>query len=143
MELGYRLRDLGAHFQFEPEANVFHYASRSFDAWCRIPYHYGRYDVAMSRDKGHEALACALREFRSRHPINRMLARLLAGRRRALNGVVLLLRAATRGADRLPVRRAASAPLSLIFNLLYWQGVCDELGGRRALVYALSSAEVS
>jgi hypothetical protein len=37
------------------------------------------------------------------------------------------------GAARVGARRTASRALSGIFNVLYWQGVCDELGGRRIL----------
>jgi GT2 family glycosyltransferase len=133
VELGYRLRDRGARFVFKPEADVLHYASRTFSAWRRTPYQYGRYDVIMSRDKGHEALSRALNEFGGRHALNRALSRALTGRRRLLSGTVAAMVVAVRVATRLGADRTASRALSGIFNLLYWQGVCDELGGREAL----------
>lgn len=45
MELGMRLEDAGAAFDFVGEAEGFHYAERSYDAWGRIAYDYGRHDI--------------------------------------------------------------------------------------------------
>jgi glycosyltransferase involved in cell wall biosynthesis len=133
VELGYRLHDLGASFVFNPKADVLHYAHRSFESWCRTPYQYGRYDVVMQRN-GRQTLVWALREFHNRNPLNRALVRLLAGRRRAVNGAVGLLAAVMRLATRLGAHRPAQQALSAIFGLLYWQGICEESGGRRVLL---------
>ncbi|MBV9175284.1 MAG: glycosyltransferase [Chloroflexi bacterium] len=133
VELGYRLRNVGAQFVFTPEADVLHYASRTFAAWCRTPYQYGRYDVIMTRDRGHEALSRALQEFQARHPLNRALSRLTVGRPTLLKPTLWILRAAVLGGDLVHSARLTSSALSAIFNLLYWQGVCDELGGRSVL----------
>jgi GT2 family glycosyltransferase len=140
VELAYRLRDRGARFRFSPRADVKHFASRSFAAWCRTPYQYGRYDVAMGRDKGHEAFACAVHEFHGRHPLNRLLARLCVGRQPLVTGAVALLRTAALAAPRLGVPRAAGFALSAIFNLLYWQAVSNELGGRTPTWRAIAMA---
>ena len=35
VELGYRLRDLGLRFVFEPKAKVWHYPQRTFASWRR------------------------------------------------------------------------------------------------------------
>jgi len=142
VELGYRLRNLGARFVFNPAADVLHYASRSFAAWCRTPYQYGRYDVIMSREKGHEALPRSLREFRGRHPLNRALSRAVTGRRWLVNAAVAVLGAAVRATTAIGARGAASRALSAIFNVLYWQGVCDEIGGRDILWQSIAAAEV-
>jgi GT2 family glycosyltransferase len=129
VELAYRMRDQGARFVFHPRAIVQHYAERTFEAWCRTPYQYGRYDVVMHREKGHEALPCAAHEFHSRHPLTRVLARACVGRPRLVSSAVVALRAVSGAADRLGQPGAARLALSGIFNLLYWQGVCDEFGG--------------
>jgi hypothetical protein len=129
VELGFRLRDRGARFVFLPDAGVFHYAARSFESWCRTPYQYGRFDVVMQYEKGHETLELATEEFHSRHPANRMLARLCVGRPRAMRAVVTVLRGVAAAADRVGARHRATLALSGVFNLLYWAGVCDELGG--------------
>jgi GT2 family glycosyltransferase len=129
VELAFRMRDLGADFVFEPRAEVLHYASRTFEAWAHTPYQYGQYDVAMARDKGHEALDCAAAEFHQRHRLTRLLARSCAGSPRRARGAVLALRGAARAADLLGASGASMQALSGIFNLLYWQGVSDALGG--------------
>jgi GT2 family glycosyltransferase len=133
VELAYRLRDAGARFLFVPDAEVMHYASRSFAAWSKTPYQYGRYDVVMHRDKGHEALWCAATEFEQRHALNRVVARLCVGRKRLTAAAVLGLRVAIHAADLVGVQRATILALSGVYNLLYWQGAADELGGARVL----------
>jgi len=128
VELAFRLWALGARFLFEPAADVLHYASRSFRSWMRTPYQYGRYDVVMSREKGINTFEIACYEFERRHVWNRRLARACVGRfwrRPATLG--LFLAAVT--ADAIGLDNAASFALSAIFNLQYWQGASDELGG--------------
>jgi glycosyltransferase involved in cell wall biosynthesis len=131
VEMAYRMRDQGAYFIFHAEAVVHHYAERTFAAWCSTPYQYGRYDVVMHREKGHEALPCAAHEFHSRHPLTRALARSCVGRPLRVRTAVGLLRAVTVAADALGARGVARLTLSGIFNLLYWQGASDEFGGPR------------
>jgi GT2 family glycosyltransferase len=129
VELGYRLADLGARFIFCPRAEVLHYASRSFAAWARMAYEYGRYEVVLDRDRGRStALPRAVRLLRERHPLNRLLVEACLARPElgslaapALGGVAWAL--ASFGASRL-----AMPALSALFNLLYWQGLRDELG---------------
>jgi GT2 family glycosyltransferase len=140
VELGYRLRKLGARFVFNPSADVRHYASRTFAAWRRTPYQYGRYDVIMSREKGHEALPRALQEFSGRHPLNRAMSRAVTGRRWLVASVVTLLGVIVRASTLVGASGATSRALSGIFNVLYWQGVSDELGGRDVLWRSVSAA---
>jgi GT2 family glycosyltransferase len=136
VELAYRMRDFGARFVFESRAAVLHYAWRSFESWSRTPYLYGRYDVQMEREKGHEALSCAFAEFHQRHRLTRSLVRLCLGRPALARGVVQGLRGVATGAGRLGAvgrggagERISALALSGAFNLLYWQGVADEMGG--------------
>jgi GT2 family glycosyltransferase len=128
VELGYRLRDLGMRFVFDPDARVWHYPDRTFASWCQTPYRYGQSDVAMEREKGHEALHLALREFHTRHPLTRLAVRAAVGRRFVAAGAVRALGVAVHAAALFHAPRLASAALSVLFNLLYWQGVADELG---------------
>jgi GT2 family glycosyltransferase len=129
VELAYRMRDEGASFIFDAQAAVHHYAERTFAAWCRTPYQYGRYDVVMHREKGHEALPCAAHEFHSRHVLTRVLARSCVGHPLLVRAAVGSLRFAAVAFDRLGRRSMARLALSGIFNLLYWQGASDEFGG--------------
>jgi GT2 family glycosyltransferase len=138
VELGFRLRDRGANFTFLPSAVVWHYPERSFADWCRTPGRYGRADVVMTRDKGHEAFVYATRELKLRHPLTRLLVWSCAGRPVFARGATQVLGGLARGADRLHGGRVALIALSAIFNLLYWQGVTEELGGRAQVRQALA-----
>jgi GT2 family glycosyltransferase len=129
VEMAYRMRDRGATFVFLHSAIVYHYAERTFAAWARTPYQYGRYDVIMHREKGHEALPCAAHEFHRRHVLTRWLARSCVGHPLLVRASVAGLRVVAELSDRVRRRGAARLALSGIFNLLYWQGVSDELGG--------------
>ncbi len=129
VEMAYRMRDQGARFIFHAEAVVHHYAERTFAAWCRTPYQYGRYDVVMHREKGHEALPCAAHEFHSRHVLTRWLARSCVGRARLVQVAVRALQGAAVCSDTIGAHGVARLALSGIFNLLYWQGASDEFGG--------------
>ena len=128
VELAFRLWAMGARFLFEPRADVLHYASRTFASWMRTPYQYGRYDVVMGREKGINTFELACHEFERRHVWNRRLTRACVGhfwRRPATLGLFM----AALLADAIGLENAASFALSAIFNLQYWQGASDELGG--------------
>jgi len=133
VELGYRLQARGARFVFEPEARVLHFAARSLGSWRRARYVYGRTDVVMDREKGHGVLEEHLGEFHLRHPLSRLLARSVVGRPFLARPVIPLLSVAAATASALHIWRVAGLALSATANVLYWQGACDELGGRRAL----------
>jgi GT2 family glycosyltransferase len=137
VELAYRLRDNGARFCFNAAAEVKHYAARSFEAWLRIPYQYGRYDVAMHRDKNQETLQLATYEFHTRNPLTRWITRACVGRPLPLRMAVAGLRLGVFVADRAHQRRVTRPILSGLFNLLYWEGALDELGGRKAVMDAI------
>jgi GT2 family glycosyltransferase len=133
VELAYRLRDQGAHFIFDPRANVLHFASRSLKSWCQTPYQYGRYDVIMHQDKGHETLLCAVSEFRYRHRLNRLLVRVCVGHDILVRTAAFALRGVVQAAEYLGAQRPATLALSGLFNLLYWQGISDGLGGPKPI----------
>lgn len=140
VELGYRLADAGAQFVFDPHAEVLHYAWRSFESWCSTPYQYGRNDVIMQRDKGRKTLDWAIEEFHDRNALNRGVVLVCAARPRLVGVVVRLLGYFVRLAARLGARKPADKALSAIFNLLYWQGVCDEVGDRSTVWRAIAAS---
>lgn len=133
VELAYRLHDRGMKFAFNPRADILHYADHSYEKWHRAAYSYGRYDVMMHRDKGLPALVSAEREFHGRNPLIRLLLRACVGRQALFLGASRLLTDAVNMTDRLGFDRPAMLALSGIFNLMYWQGVCQELGSRDLL----------
>jgi len=128
VELAFRLWAMGARFHFEPRANVLHYAARSFRSWMRTPYQYGGYDVVMGREKGINTFELACWEFERRHAWSRRLTRACVGRPWRRLAIAGLYVAATL-ADRIGQEQGAAFALSAIFNLQYWQGASDELGG--------------
>jgi hypothetical protein len=83
----------------------------------------------MGREKGINTFQLACQEFERRHAWNRWLTRVtvdLPWRRPAVFGLFL----AALVADRVGLEQGASFALSAIFNVQYWQGASDELGGR-------------
>jgi GT2 family glycosyltransferase len=142
VELGFRLSELGVRFAFEPSARVRHYAHRSFAAWRRIPYQYGQADVAM-RDKGHWVLKLAFADFHRRNLVSRGVARFCVGSGARVGGARVLLGGIVRAADAIGLESVASASLSVLFNLLYWQGVSDGLGGPDKVWNAIGQRRVA
>lgn len=135
VELAYRLADRGLFFVFRPEAAGYHYAERSLASWLAIPYAYGRSDAIFWRDRGQRwLLPTVFHELRGRHPLVRSLMRLCLDRAglSALAERGLCLMAA--GAARLGMNRVERASYSGIFNLRYYQGLADEIGGRAAFL---------
>jgi glycosyltransferase involved in cell wall biosynthesis len=133
MELAWRMSRHGARFIFEPNAEVVHYAARTFESWRRNPYQYGRYDVVMEREKSIPVLTLACREFGHRRAVNRWIARLCVDRPMLRDLTLSGLSLAVAAGDRCGARRMTSFVLSSIFNIQYWQGASDELGGAARL----------
>lgn len=128
VELAFRLADRGLRFYFLPDAAVLHEPDRTLAAWLRVPYEYGRHDVRMAWECDRPyLLPLALRELGHRHPLNRLLPRWCAGRRRLSQVVVSTLAFALRAGPR-PAARWQLALCSALFNLQYWRGVADAAG---------------
>jgi hypothetical protein len=130
VELAYRLRDDGVSFAFLPQAIVYHEPNRTYAEWLRVPYLYGYYDIAM-QNKGRPYMMTNVRsEFKTRNYWLRAAARRLVGHRPLQQGFVAAAGVAGRTFHRLGARRVSYGAYSAIFNLQYWQGLCDNLGGR-------------
>jgi glycosyltransferase involved in cell wall biosynthesis len=137
VELAYRLDDANVPFAFEPNAVVYHDTPRTLAQWSRIPAQYGHYDVVMWRAGRHHILSNIADELSLRSRGVRLLARALVGRRSLMGAFKPCARAAIRALGVLPWRRPAFAACSVTFNLLYLDGVSQELGGRAAFWSAL------
>lgn len=132
VELAYRLQDLGARFRFLPELRVWHEPVRSLSAWLHMAREYGRYDVVMWRDLNREHIMRVMSiEFQRRRRSLRAAARLLVGRD-TLAAACVQFSARLLAMYRRPSSPAAMAACSAAFNLEYWRGVCQEIGGRAA-----------
>jgi GT2 family glycosyltransferase len=145
VELAYRLAGQGLRFTFEPLASVLHYAERSYDAWLRAAYAYGRNDVIFACERGQGWLLDSIsREFHGRHRLVRALTSLCIPRRRVAAATGALLSLIARAVCRLPstatVDRLASATLSAVYNLTYYRGMADQLGSGRELMARFDAA---
>lgn len=131
VELAYRLKDIGLRFVFNPRAIGYHYAERSFASWIKIPYAYGCYDVTITQQKGQDwLLPTVLHEFWGRNPLIRGLTRLCLDRAGLSRFFIeALMRSALLG-DWVGIEAFPRYACSGIFNLRYYQGIADELGGR-------------
>jgi GT2 family glycosyltransferase len=132
VELAYRLLKRGYTFVFAPQARGWHYARRTFASWKAVASAYGRADVMMAQaDVWPRALDIIGAEFPQRAMPIRLLARVCISRPLLLHATVTASGAAAYVLGLLQVaaaRRLASAAYSVIFNLLFWNGVAEEIG---------------
>jgi hypothetical protein len=142
VELAYRLQDGGARFVFRADLYVEHDPDRPLSAWLRMARQYGHYDVMMWRDlKRRHIIDNISEEYAERRGSLRLAARTLVGRRMAVAAARLALTQTARLAWRAHMDRAAMGACSAVFNLEYWQGVAESLGGRRAFWRAIEHPE--
>lgn len=139
VELSYRLHEAGCRFEFNPNAVGWHYAERSFESWLSNARAYGVNDVVFARDHGRPELLGFVRdEFPQRNALIRAMVRAAVGRRRVSSALQALLNIHARVAANLGLARPASGLLSASYNLAYYRGIADELGGaepfRQAIV---------
>ena len=127
IELGFRLKDLGCEFVFNPAAGGIHHATRSYRSWLDAARQYGHNDILFG--KADERVAG---EFSFRHPLTRALIRWGLCHRWAAALVPAPAEAVIRAADLLRLGRLASHLCGADFNLAYWLGVADQLGSARA-----------
>lgn len=132
VELAFRLQRLGLHFVFDAAADGLHHAYRTYRSWRAIPWQYGQNDVQLAREQRRAQLIARIgEEFHERQAPLRLLGRLCVGRPPAMAALGLLLDLIIQAGDRLGLDAHASAACSVAWNLRYWQGLCDALGGRR------------
>lgn len=131
VELGYRLAKRGIEFVFNPRARGYHYANRSFQSWLDIASAYGRHDAVFFRDGEQRRWQTVKEEFAGRHKLNQILVRGCLDRPRFSRLVSGMLRGLSVACHASGLERGSRAALSGLFNLRYYQGVCDEIGGRK------------
>ncbi len=134
IELAYRLEEHGVEFIFCMQAIGYHYAERSFSSWIQIPYTYGRYEVLFSHEQQSALLDFILEEFEDRNRLTRMIIALGLDRPRLSSQIQTLITWVANRSYQVggPGKRVSQVSYSAIFNLRYYQGVADALGGRRA-----------
>lgn len=132
IELAYRLDKQGVYFVFNPQALGYHYAERSFRSWLETPYAYGRNDVIFARGGQRWILNAMRGEFKERNRLTRACVRVCLGHPALSQGAQGLLKSFADLSYRLGAEPLARAGYSTIFNMRYYQGAADELGGRNS-----------
>lgn len=131
VEFAYRLSDIGVNFDFLPDAVVFHEPNRTYQQWLQVPYLYGHYDFIMARGKGRAVvLQNACREFHDRNRCLQGLAMVLVGRKVLLRSFIAIAKRLGEASHWAHVGTVSYSAYSAIFNLQYWQGICEDVGGR-------------
>lgn len=143
VELAYRLEARGLRFVFNADAIGYHYAERSFRSWLEIPYMYGRNDVIFFRDKEQSWLLGTVKEeFRYRNAFIKALVHFCVGRHAVNTQMQSGLKAAVVVGERLGSDHLVRAALSGVFNLRYYEGFSDELGGRKQFLAQVAQSGI-
>jgi GT2 family glycosyltransferase len=130
VELAFRLREHGLAFAYEPRAIGLHYAERSFAAWLEIAAAYGRNDVVFARDRGHaDVYDWIVSNYHARHRLIRGVTHTCVGHVRTTNVIGHALRGVAAVAYAAHLKAVSRSALSGIYNVAYYRGVADELGG--------------
>ncbi len=132
VELGRRLDARGLKFRFNPRAIGLHHAERSLDSWSLAHTSYGRLEVQIFGDLGHDTLIELLAgNYERLHLGTRLLLRSCRDRpaleraaRQALRSFLL-----SKTATRVP--SVSDKVCGVLANLLYWQASAEALGKRR------------
>jgi len=139
VELAYRLADQGLNFLFCATAIGYHYADRSFASWLKTPYQYGKNDVIFAQQRGQDwLLETVAREFYTRNQLIQLLVLAVLSRSFLGKRVIQALHHFAALATTLGRDRVTSLSYSGIFNLQYYQGMADTLGGRQLFLTLLS-----
>jgi glycosyltransferase involved in cell wall biosynthesis len=143
LELSYRLMESGHEFVFAPDARGYHYAERPFRSWLDNARAYGANDVRFARDHGRpEILAIACREFRHRPILMQWTARACIARPGLGQVLLPVLRRVASCAEAVRAESITQLALSGIYNVAYYHGFAEELGGAAAFREAMSSTPV-
>ncbi|MGA2284765.1 MAG: glycosyltransferase [Dehalococcoidia bacterium] len=134
IELGLRLQKAAVPFRLALDASAEHWGYRDYTSWRDRAYYYGRWDADLVfKAEFPSALARLRREFRNRGRLRRWLIRFLLGSEQRLRlfqaGCRALAVTLAVGRAHLLERKAYGA----IYDLTYWKGVADGLGGLRAM----------
>ena len=130
VDLAIRLQDAGIAFSFEPTAESFHYAERSFTSWHRIAYDYGRTNVEFARRIDDERVTRRVKRQFTEYPLPAQRFALIVLDRPWIQALVAKsLRVVAIGAHSVRLHALSRRALSAIYMAQYFQGVADELGG--------------
>lgn len=132
VELAHRMHRNGAQFVFNRFAIGQHYAERSFRAWVGIASEYGRNEVRFDRAADDVVHLYRVREeFFQRNKALQWLTRAFVGNRWLEWSLPAPTRILAVALDTLRLRRLCRLVLSGLYNVTFYAGLADELGGAR------------
>jgi GT2 family glycosyltransferase len=143
VELGLRLDAQGCHFVFLPTARGWHYVHRTFASWTHMPIAYGRACVAMARaHRAHEVVIVATEYHLRNLPVRAVTMLCLRSPIRVkVATAVLGALAVASWTLRMPVITFMCC--SLIYNLRYYLGIAEELGGAGVFWRLIAAARIA
>jgi glycosyltransferase involved in cell wall biosynthesis len=133
LELAYRLDKAGVRFVFNPEAVGYHYADRPFRSWLRNAHEYGVCDAVFARDHRRDDVLDIVREgFQRRSALVRWTTYACLAQPRFRSVLQALFKGGYEVSEVAHAKRVARVALSGMYNIAYYQGLADELGGEQA-----------
>lgn len=140
VELAYRLADMGMKFKFQSSAIGYHYADRTFNSWLNIAYSYGRNDVIFSREKGQTwLLDVVTHEYHERNRFIHLLCKIGLQRPFITKTIIQIAKTIGQLAHRLHLQNVSRMAFSSIFNLGYYNGLAQQMGGRDSFFQAVAA----
>jgi glycosyltransferase involved in cell wall biosynthesis len=137
IELGMRLEKAGLDFRLALDASAEHWGWRDYASWRDMAYSYGCWDADLIfKAEFPSALERLRHEFRCRGRMRRALVMSSLKSERRLGLYIVGLRAAGVAFGALRASPLARKAYGAIYDLTYWKGVSDELGGLRAVAGA-------
>jgi glycosyltransferase involved in cell wall biosynthesis len=134
VELGLRLQKAAVPFRLALDASAEHWGYRSYASWRDMAYTYGRWDADLIFKAEFPSALKRLRgEFRDRGPLRRRVIRFVLRGERRLGAFVAGCRALAITCAIARVRFLERKAYGAIYDLTYWKGVADGLGGLRAM----------
>ncbi len=134
VELGLRLQKAAVPFRLALDASAEHWGYRSYASWRDMAYTYGRWDADLIFKAEFPSALQRLRgEFRDRGPVRRRIIRFVLGGERRLGAFVAGCRAVAFTCGVARVHSLERKAYGAIYDLTYWKGVADGLGGLRAV----------
>jgi len=139
VELAYRMHRSGVRFLYDADAAAYHYAERPFRSWLRNAHEYGVNDVRFDRDHPEAGLLERThREYSQRHRLVRWMSRACIANLRVEYPVERLLRGVASITESMGARELTQHALSGLYNIAYYCGMADELGGPSAFVSSVA-----
>jgi len=134
IELGMRLEKAGVSFRLALDASAEHWGCRGYSSWREMARCYGRWDADLIfKAEFPSALERLRAEYRERGRLRQSLIASALHDERRLNAFAGGLRAVAAVSGVLRLCALERKAYGAIYDLTYWKGVSDELGGLRAV----------